>query len=213
MIKKKLKDWLMRGFFCTLLFCFTLSAQASILVLGDSLSSAYGMEEHQGWVSMLQTKASSCTPYPEVINASVSGQTTADALASLPSLLAENRPEVVLIALGGNDGLQRKDINQIEKNLKEIVKQSKQANAEVLLIEMKVPPLYSSKYSREFNKIYHKIAKQCKVTLIPPFPENSATLDDLTIMRQEDMIHPSPEAQMHICQHIWPHIRSVIACE
>ncbi len=187
----------------------SLSANAQILVLGDSLSSAHGMDVAQGWVSILERRVVACQPPQTVINASKSGETSAGGLARLESLLQEHQPELVIIELGGNDGLQGKDIKIIEQTLTQMVQQAKQANAQVLLVEIMIPSYRGFFYTRKFNKMYHRIAKKENVALIPFFAEN---VNDVAEKTQADMIHPTAEVQMEIYGHVWPYVREAIGC-
>jgi acyl-CoA thioesterase-1 len=152
-----------------LLLCFTLTAWSAddpssadspgILVLGDSLSAGYGMDIDQGWVSLLREKLEGRYPH-KVVNASVSGEISRGGLNRLPRLLEEHRPEVVILELGGNDGLRGQPLTKLRDNLSEMIEQSQNAGARVLLIGIQIPPNYGKRYSEQFTQLYPQLAER-----------------------------------------------------
>lgn len=184
-------------------------AQAQILVVGDSLSSAHGIDPELGWVRTLEKRASVCKPPHEVINASISGETAAGGLVRLPGLLKEYKPEHVIIALGGNDGGRGRPTKEIETDLTQMVQLAKQAGAQVMLIEMMLPPGYTIFSSTKFQRMYKRVAKKEKITLIPFFVDD---VSDITSKTQPDGIHPTAEAQKEMYSHVWPYVREEIGC-
>lgn len=162
-----------------------------MLILGDSLSAAYGMQQHQGWPHLLQQQQSDW----QLINASISGETTAGGLARLPQLLKEHSPNAVLIELGGNDGLRGFAIPQIKQNLDAIITLVKQHNASPVLMQIRIPPNYGPRYGKQFSDVYPKLAAQHKITLWPFFMDSIAVKPELML---NDGIHPNQQAQPKI---------------
>ncbi len=188
---------------------FTLHAHAQILIMGDSLSAAYGIDPQKSWVRMLEVTVAKCNPPRQVINASISGETTEGALPRLPELLKYHEPRWVLIELGGNDALQGKNTEDIEKNLRRMVELSEDHDADVLLMEIMVSPNYGPYYVKNFNKIYHRIAESDDVVLMPFFLKDVATNPD---NMQPDLVHPNEKAQFEMFRIVWPYIKKEIDC-
>ncbi|RYV04154.1 arylesterase [Shewanella sp. OPT22] len=180
---------------------FTLTASPAfadtILILGDSLGASYGMDQNVGWVTKLQKQM----PEHKIINASVSGETTAGGLRRLPALLETTKPDVVLIELGGNDGLRGFSPKKLKSNLTNLVKLSKAANAKVLVSEVMVPPNYGPRYSKSFIQVYKDLAKDSSITVIPFFMTEIAPHPELM---QKDGIHPNEKAQDKIVEFVRP---------
>jgi len=168
------------------LFSQFLFAQ-KLLILGDSLSAAYGMQQQQGWPHLLQQNT-----HWQLVNASISGETTAGGLARLPELLNQHQPDAVLIELGGNDGLRGFSINTVKANLNEIIMLIKQHKSTPVLMQIRIPPNYGPRYGQQFSAIYPQLAEQHKITLWPFFMDNIAINNDLM---QGDGIHPNSKAQ------------------
>ncbi len=158
-----------------------------LLILGDSLSAAYGMQQHQGWPALLQKN----TDW-QLINASISGETSAGGLARLPALLAEHQPDAVLIELGGNDGLRGFSVELIQANLSKIITLVKQHNAQPLLMQIRIPPNYGPRYVRQFTVLYPQLAEKHNITLWPFFMDSIAINSELMMA---DGIHPNVMAQ------------------
>ncbi len=185
------------------------SAQ-TIMILGDSISAGYGITVQQGWVNKLQQRLNQ-TPYKAgqhtVINASVSGETSSGGLARLPLLLQRHKPDVLVIELGGNDGLRGQPPKLIEQNLSKMVQLGKNQKANVVLLGMRIPPNYGTAYSTAFAEVFPKIAKQHNVPLMPFFLEGVAGNNQLM---QADRIHPTAGAQAKLLENAWPLIRQVL---
>lgn len=177
----------------------TPSYAATVLILGDSLSAGYGMSEEQGWVQLLRNDL----PEYQIINGSVSGETTAGGLRRLPDLLASSPVDLVVIELGGNDGLRGFPPKQLKSNLTKMIELSQQSGADVLLTEIMVPPNYGPRYTKMFNDVYHQLASDYDIELIPFFMQEIAPNPDLM---QRDGIHPNEDAQPKITQWMSPWI-------
>ncbi|EPF89197.1 MULTISPECIES: arylesterase [Acinetobacter] len=186
----------------------TLVSAKTILILGDSLSAGYGIDVKQGWVQLLQQRLDQQYPKQhKVVNASVSGETTSGALARLPKLLQTYKPEIVVIELGGNDGLRGQPPQMIQKNLAQLVQLSQKQNANVLLFGMKIPPNYGTAYSTAFENNYKIVSQQYKVKLLPFFLEGVAGHKNLI---QNDQIHPNAKAQPIMLNVAYPYIKSAL---
>lgn len=173
----------------------------TILVLGDSLSAGYGIGEAAGWVRLLQQKLHTEQYDYHVVNASVSGETTTGGLRRLDSLLAKWQPELVVIELGGNDGLRGVNLNTIKHNLSRMIAQAQSTAADVILLGMHIPPNYGPRYTDGFHRIYHTLAEEYSISLVPFLLHNVATDSELM---QTDGIHPTAEAQPTILETVWP---------
>lgn len=180
----------------------------TILILGDSLSAGYGVSTQQGWVNLLQQRLDQQYPKQhKVVNASVSGETTSGALARLPKLLATHKPNIVVIELGGNDGLRGQPPKMIEQNLAKIIQQSQKANATAMLFGMKMPPNYGTAYSKAFESNYKTLSQQYKIKLLPFFMEGIAGNKALM---QKDLIHPNANAQKILLNNAYPYIKGAL---
>lgn len=176
------------------------SAKHNILVVGDSISAAYGIEPELGWVSLLSGKIAQQKNGYQVINASVSGDMTSNGLNRLPDLLKKHQPTIVIIELGGNDGLRGLPLKLIQSNLQKLVKQSQASGARVLLAGMRIPPNYGARYAEAFHQIYHTVAKQNDIELVPFILDG---VGGNGALMQSDGIHPTAEAQAAILGHVW----------
>jgi len=183
------------------------SENAVLLILGDSLSAAYGLQQHEGWVSLLQKMWQDDNIPIDIVNAAVSGETTDGGLARFPRLLEQHNPTHVLIELGGNDGLQGHNIGKIRDNLDSLVSVAKESNAVVFLQEMQIPSNYGKRYTQMFTQNFNKVAETQDVQKIPFFLEEIALNKDLM---QNDGIHPNAEAQPLIANFMDRHLRSLI---
>lgn len=180
------------------------SAQAAknILLFGDSLSAGYGIERDDSWANLLQQELKISHPQYEVVNASISGETTSGGLRRIGKALQQHRPAVVVVELGANDGLRGGAITEMKKNLDKIITQAQKANAKVLLLGIQLPPNYGPDYTRKFRAVYPALAKQHDVALIPFMLEGIKPEQF-----QADNLHPNAEAQPGIMRHI---LRSLI---
>jgi acyl-CoA thioesterase-1 len=186
-----------------LLLAPLLAEAQTVLVLGDSISAAYGIQRELGWVALLQQKL----PEHTVINASISGETTEGGRSRLPALLAKHQPDIVIVELGGNDGLRGFQIRRIRDNLDQLVALSQDAGAEVLLAAMKIPPNYGPRYTAEFYESFELTAKRFDIPLAPFILAGVATRPELM---QGDGIHPTAEAQHQLLDNIWPHLQPLL---
>lgn len=176
------------------------SARA-LLVVGDSLSAAYGMDTKSGWVALLEQRLAREKPGYRVVNASISGDTTANGLARLPRLLAEHKPAVVIVELGGNDGLRGQSLSQMKHNITAMVTKAKNGDARVLLVGVQLPPNYGGTYAGNFQRVYREVAREQKVALVMDMLDGIAT--NAALMHQ-DRIHPNARAQGNILDNVWP---------
>jgi acyl-CoA thioesterase-1 len=184
------------------------AGQPTILLMGDSISAAYGMSLEQGWVALLEEQLADSHPEYSVVNASISGETTAGALRRLPALLAAHKPSVVVIELGGNDGLRGFPIRNFRANLQAMAEMSRAADAEVLLLPMEIPPNYGSRYTASFRESYPLVAEATGSVLGPFMLEGVAT--DPALM-QADGIHPTVEAQPIMLATIFPALAELLS--
>ena len=171
------------------------------LVVGDSISAAFGLDTTQGWVALLQKRLDQQGKSIRVVNASISGDTSAGGLARLPVLLAEHRPALVMIELGGNDGLRGTPLAQLQQNLADMIAASKSSGAQVLLLGMRLPPNYGKRYTEGFAGVYEQLAATHQVPLLPFFLEGVGGVPGLM---QTDGIHPTAAAQPRLLDNIWP---------
>jgi acyl-CoA thioesterase-1 len=172
-----------------------------ILVFGDSLSAAYGIETDAGWVALLEQRLRAREQPHQVINASVSGETTAGGRARLPALLARERFDLVIIELGGNDGLRGLDLKQTDDNLRAMIGAARNAGAQLLLLGMRLPPNYGPAYTEAFTRIYADLARELSVPLVPFLLEG---VGGNAVLMQPDRVHPRAEAQARLLDNVWP---------
>lgn len=185
-----------------------LSASAhTILIVGDSLSAAYGMPVEQGWVRLLQQRLDT-DRYPyTIVNASISGDTTANALNRLPQALTRHQPSIVVLELGGNDGLRGLSLAEMKRNLSAMIQTARQHEAEVLLIGVQLPPNYGPRYTQQFHAIYHELAQEYGLALVASLVDGVGTRTELM---QADGIHPNSKAQPVIVTRVWQQLRALI---
>lgn len=172
----------------------------TVLVLGDSLSAGYGLTANQGWASLTAGRIRQSRPGWTLVNASISGETTAGGASRVKGELARHHPAVLVIALGANDGLRGLDLGQVRGNLEAMVGAGKAAGAKVLLIGMKLPPNFGPKYTRAFERIYVDVARKQQVALLPFLLEPIAA-DRRSF--QPDNLHPVAEVQPKLRDHVW----------
>jgi acyl-CoA thioesterase-1 len=192
----------------TLLALPAMANQNTLLILGDSLSAAYGVPSDTAWVQLLRNRLSNNGLADwQVINASISGETTDGGARRLPELLEENDPDVVIIELGGNDGLRGFPPDVIEANLASMIEQVQESGAQAVLIGMQIPPNYGQRYTEMFANIYPKLSDRYDVALVPFFLEGIYNQDGLM---QDDGIHPTEKAQPKLLENAWPVIEPVL---
>ncbi len=181
-----------------------------LLVVGDSLSAEYGLPRGTGWVALLQQRLAREKIAIEVVNASVSGDTTSGGRSRLPALLAQHRPGIVVIELGGNDALRGLPLSMTQANLAAMVQAAKGAGARVLLLGMQVPPNYGQKYARDFAALFSAVAKAEGVALLPFFLAGVADGPDADKLFQNDRIHPNAQAQARLLDNVWPVLKPLL---
>ena len=201
----------MKRFLALILLLLTASAQAEspvILVFGDSISAGYGLAHlDQGWVQLLKGRLKEQGYGYEVINASVSGETTAGGLSRLPRALSVHHPKIVVLELGGNDGLRALPIAQMQDNLGKMVELSQQAGAKVLLLGMRMPPNYGPQFTEKFQAVYADLARDKKVALLPFLLDGIALTPELM---QGDDIHPNLQGQPILLRNVWPALKPLL---
>jgi acyl-CoA thioesterase-1 len=173
---------------------------ATILVLGDSLSGAWGIDTNEGWVALLQQHISKQGFDYKVINASVSGDTSRTGLSRIDAALQEHKPAIVIVALGGNDGLRGLAFSEIESSLSSIIERCQKNGARVLLSAVRLPPNYGPVYIEQFASLYQRLSERYGIPLVPRMLDQVAENRELM---QEDGIHPKAEAQPQIMQNVW----------
>jgi len=178
-------------------------AKPVIVVLGDSISAGYGIEVDEGWVALVQKKLIENNSKYNIINASISGDTSAGGLARINPILTVQNPEIVLLQLGANDGLRGLSPVEMKKNLAEIVHRAQKAGAKVLLLGMKIPPNYGKRYVDMFYNVYPQLAKELNIPLVPFLLEDVALNKDLM---QADGLHPNANAQPILAEKIEPYL-------
>lgn len=194
--------------FVIYLFSFPVHAQEkTILILGDSLSAAYGIPVEDGWVSLLEQRLVRQNLEYKVVNASISGETTLGVKTRLEKLLNEYTPKLVIIELGANDGLRGFSLSEIEQNLSDIVNAIKQINVDVLLVPMQLPPNYGAAYNQRFMSIYESVSEKQDINVSPFILKDIAQHSDLM---QADGLHPVKEAQAMMLDNIWPSLEPLI---
>ncbi|MDH4172274.1 MAG: arylesterase [Betaproteobacteria bacterium] len=179
----------------------------TILVYGDSLSAAYGIAAKRGWVALLGERLQRERLDYIVVNASISGETTAGGVSRLPRALAQHKPALVILELGGNDGLRGLPVPAMEKNLAAMIGMSKKAGAKVLLAGMRVPPNYGPEYADDFAAAFRALAQRHRTAFVPFILEGVA--EDLRLF-QPDRIHPTEAAQPILLENVWKELRPLL---
>lgn len=179
----------------------------TLLILGDSISAAYGINSHQGWVQLLQQRLRDQNYPYQVINASISGATSHNGLNRLPGLLDKHRPDITIIALGGNDGLRGLSLIELKKNLGRMIAASQKKNSRVLLAGIRLPPNYGATFNQRFSTIFYSLAKEYKIPLLKHMMDQVA---DQRSMMQSDGIHPTAGAQGQLLNNIWSMLRPML---
>ncbi|AVO55338.1 arylesterase [Ectopseudomonas mendocina] len=201
-----MRAWWLSGALA-LLFWAQGAVAGTLLVVGDSISAAFGLDSRQGWVALLEKRLADEGFEHKVINASISGDTSAGGAARLPALLAEHKPELVIIELGGNDGLRGQAPAQLQQNLASMVEKSQQAGAKVLLLGMRLPPNYGARYTTAFAQVFTDVAEQKQVPLVPFFLDGVGGVQG---MMQSDGIHPTEGAQPRLLENAWPALKPLL---
>ena len=183
------------------------ASERNILVFGDSLSAAYGIAQARGWVALLGERLKRERPDYSVVNASISGETTAGGRARLKGALERHKPAVVVLELGANDGLRGLPLKQMQENLAAMIGQAQAAGARVLLVGMKMPPNYGPDYAREFEAAFAQAARRHKAALVPFLLEDFAAKPELF---QSDRIHPNEAAQPLMLERVWKELRRLL---
>ncbi len=178
-----------------------------MLVLGDSISAAYGIQREQGWVHLLEERLAAIDGGYGVVNASVSGDTTGGGLARLPAALETHDPALVIIELGGNDGLRGYPVPSIRKNLAQLVQLAGGDGREVLLVGMQIPPNYGLRYTRAFQNLFEEVAAEYGIAVVPSFLEEVGVQPGLM---QDDGIHPNADAQPMLLDTLWPYVETLL---
>jgi acyl-CoA thioesterase-1 len=176
-------------------------------VLGDSLSAGYGITVQQGWVNLLAQRIASEGYGYKVVNASVSGETTQGGLARLPRVLQLHKPDVVLIELGGNDGLRGLPLATSRENLRRSIELARNAKAQVVLVGMMIPPNYGQRYAQEFREMYSSLAARYAVALVPFLLDQVALNPELM---QDDGIHANAQGQPRMLENVWPKLKPLL---
>lgn len=178
-----------------------------VLVLGDSLSAAYGIRPESGWVSLLRDRLQQARPVRDVVNASISGETTSGGLARLGKLLADHRPALVVVELGANDALRGLPLSAPRANLARIIELSRQAGARVLLVGIEIPTNYGPQYRDGLRNLYRDLAAEFNLPLVPFLLEGVAL--DPQLM-QDDGLHPTAAAQPRVLENVWPKLEPLL---
>jgi acyl-CoA thioesterase I len=186
------------------------SAAQTIVVVGDSLSSGYGLTAEQSWVAMLRERLDAEAYGYDVVNASIAGDTSAGGLARLPRLLAEHSPEVVVIELGGNDGLRGQPVDTLRKNLAKMIELSQQRGARVLLAGMQIPPNYGPTYTQAFAAVYSELSMRYHVALVEFLLADVALHPELM---QPDGIHANAAGQKIVFANVWRVLPGVLRAQ
>ena len=173
---------------------------ATILVFGDSLSAGYGIAREKSWASLLEKRLRNEGLPHQVVNASVSGETTGGGARRLPAALESHRPDIVVIELGANDGLRGQSLDVMRRNLATMIDASRRAKAEILLIGMRLPPNYGTAYTEKFQRQYAELAREKKTGFVPFLFEGFAEKENLF---QNDRVHPTAEAQSLMLDTVW----------
>jgi len=182
-----------------------------ILVIGDSLSAEYGLKRGSGWVALLEQRIKQYGYGFEVVNASISGDTTLGGRSRLPALLEEHKPRILIIELGGNDALRGLPLQTSQDNLNAMVRSGQEKNAKVLVLGMQMPPNYGPDYAKQMTKMYSDVSKSNHAALVPFFLKGVADIPDATLLFQADRIHPTEAAHPTLLNNVWPALKKLIA--
>jgi acyl-CoA thioesterase-1 len=186
------------------------SPQSTLLVVGDSLSAEYGLARGTGWVALLEKKLAEEKRAIQVVNASISGETSSGGRVRLPALLSQLRPMFLIIELGGNDALRGLPLSMTQENLAAMVNAGRAAGAKVLLLGMQLPPNYGKDYGQRFIDMYAQIAQKHQAHLVPFFLKGLADVPDSLRWFQADRIHPTEAAQATMLANVWPSLKKML---
>jgi acyl-CoA thioesterase I len=192
---------------CLLVTCSAAASERTLLVFGDSLSAAYGLGTDQGWVALLQQRLQVQGYGYRVVNASVSGETTDGGRSRLARALSQHRPELVVLELGGNDGLRGLPLKDIQANLAQMIKAIRESGARQLLVGIQIPPNYGPKYTQGFTAMYETLAKEQNVPVVPFLLKDIALEAQLM---QADGIHPNALGQPRVLENVWTHLHPLL---
>ncbi|MDN5849015.1 MAG: arylesterase [Nitrococcus sp.] len=192
---------------CLLTVLPAAAAETVVMVLGDSLSAAYGIDREAGWVALLAKRLHNQGYEARVVNASISGDTSGGGLSRLPAALERHQPDVLIVELGGNDGLRGIPLQETRRNLSHIVAMAQQRGIRVLLLGVRLPPNYGAVFTERFQAMYRDLARQHDVPLVPRFLEHVATHPSLM---QPDGIHPTAAAQPRLLANVWPKLKPLL---
>ncbi|KTC40331.1 esterase [Pseudomonas putida] len=179
----------------------------TVLIVGDSISAAFGLDTRAGWVALLEKRLAQQGFDDKVVNASITGDTSANGLARLPAQLAAHKPDLVLLELGGNDGLRGMPVAQLQQNLASMIDLSRKAGAQVLLLGMQLPPNYGARYTKAFVQVYQTLADEKKVALVPFLLEG---VGGVPTLMQADGVHPTAGAQGKLLENVWPTLKPLL---
>lgn len=201
-----MRAWLISTAFALMLWGPAAFA-GTVLVVGDSISAAFGLDTRQGWVALLEKRLQEQGFDHRVVNASISGDTSAGGAARLPALLAAHQPVLVVLELGGNDGLRGQPPAQLQQNLASMVRQSQAAGAKVLILGMRLPPNYGQRYTTAFAEVFPSVAAEYNAALVPFVLEG---VGGVATMMQADGIHPAVDAQPVLLDNVWPTLKPLL---
>ncbi|MEX1167120.1 MAG: arylesterase [Hydrogenophaga sp.] len=187
------------------------SKAPNILVIGDSLSAEYGLVRGSGWIALLQDRLKKAQRPERLVNAGISGDTTAGGRSRLPALLAQHKPAILIIELGANDALRGMPLASTKANLTAMVQAGQKAGAKVLLIGMEVPPNYGARYTQDFRDVFKAVAAEQKTALLPFLLAGVADRPDALSLFQADRIHPNESAQPILAANVWPALQKLLA--
>lgn len=201
-----MRVWLMSAGLA--LMCLAQNAAAgTVLIVGDSISAGFGLDTSKGWVALLQQRLEHEGFSAKVVNASITGDTSGGAQARLAPLLAANKPDLVILELGGNDGLRGQPPMQLQQNLSAMIDSAKGAGAQVVLLGMQLPPNYGKRYTDAFAKVYPQLAQDKAIALVPSFLQGVGGVPELM---QADGIHPAVGAQGKLLDNVWPVLKPLL---
>ena len=178
----------------------------TVVVMGDSISAAYGIQREQGWVALLDQRLRKQSAAANVINASLSGETTAGGRIRMKRILDAHKPDIVILELGGNDGLRGYPVASIRENMEVMAKLARDHGAAVIILGMAIPANYGPRYTNAFRAVFIETALETDSVLVP-FPDGIATVDELM---QADGIHPNAKAQLKLLDNVWPVLKQVL---